>query len=36
VIGQIGKGSFGDVFIAEKKSSKKMYALKILYKERIK
>ena len=35
IMKMIGKGSFGEVFLVEEKSSKKVYAMKVLTKERV-
>ena len=36
ILGVIGKGSFGSVYRVKQKSSKKIYAMKVLEKEHIK
>ena len=35
VHGLIGKGSFGEVYLVEKKSNKTLYAMKVLHKDKI-
>lgn len=35
VIERLGKGSFGSVYLVEKKSSKALYAMKVLEKSRV-
>lgn len=35
IIERLGKGSFGSVYLVQKKSSQKIYAMKILEKEKI-
>jgi serine/threonine protein kinase len=35
VIERLGKGSFGSVYLVEKKSSKSMYAMKVLEKSKV-
>jgi serine/threonine protein kinase len=35
VHGLIGKGSFGEVYLVEKKSNKMLYAMKVLHKSKI-
>ena len=35
IIERLGKGSFGSVYLVEKKSSKVIYAMKVLEKEKI-
>jgi serine/threonine protein kinase len=35
IISQLGKGSFGDVYLVEKKNTRERYALKVLKKNKI-
>ena len=35
VIERLGKGSFGSVYLVEKKSTSKIYAMKVLEKEKV-
>ncbi len=35
LIERLGKGSFGSVYLVEKKSNKKIYAMKVLEKEKV-
>jgi serine/threonine protein kinase len=35
ILKMIGKGSFGEVFLVEEKNSKKVYAMKVLTKEKV-
>lgn len=35
ILGLIGKGSFGEVFLVEKKNTKNLYAMKVLEKDKI-
>ena len=35
LIERLGKGSFGSVYLVEKKSTKKIYAMKVLEKEKV-
>jgi serine/threonine protein kinase len=35
LIERLGKGSFGSVYLVEKKTTKKIYAMKVLEKEKV-
>ncbi len=35
ILKMIGKGSFGEVFLLEEKSTKKLYGMKVLTKEKV-